>query len=217
MLTSGNIYRHGTAWRVLFALDAFDSKTRWILFSSLNGEQTFTADAARMESYLAGDNPNRAAMELAGHISQILPPASSNFTPNQLGGDLLQRILVELKGVGADKVLHITTSLMLQLGQAESKSAAGGMLKAFATGLAVGIAKEVNDAGAAGKSVIMTCESLQHAADSIDLAIETKPLDDGDLVADLIGLGLMLVTEGVRQLRLANGTHGTDRTDGRPA
>ena len=210
----GDVGAQGSSYRVLVHDHENYNKARFI---NPRGENTTVLlnDLNDAAQYASGDHPKNkyvAQIKKIGNLETLLPVLNSDIVGSEYGSKVMRALSYEIAKIGDDKVYHFLASFQLASTFAEVQSAAplDQILESFISALEVGVEKELIDRGISRKSpeAIKLYNTLEAAkANLIDSARQMRSLhlDEGDLFADISGVGAGTAAKAVRELNFKYG------------
>lgn len=212
----GDVGQQGHSFRILIHDPTEYNKARWI---NPRGENTTILlenlnDAAQ---YATGDHPGNhyiAPIKRIGKLETLMPILASDIVDSDYGTKVIETLGTEVAKIGTDKSLHFIASYELasMAVDPQSTNIIEQVMEAFILALGKGIEKEIQDKGLSmnDPQIIKLQNDLENIKNNcVDLGkqMQSLGLDEGDLLADLIGV---FAGSSVKTLREFNYKYGAN-------
>lgn len=209
----GDVGKQGHSYRILVHDPETYNKARWI---NPHGENTTVLldgleDAA---VYATGEHPKNlyfAPIQRLMSLDELMPIAESDLVTDEYGSKIIKILANELTKLGPDKSLHFLGSYVLvDMVAPSSTDIIEQVMDCFILALGKGIEKEVMDKGYSMDdpqivSLQLTLNEVQRSLVKLSKQMQALGLDEGDLLADLIGV---YAGSAVKTLREFNYKYG---------
>lgn len=209
----GDIGKQGSSYRILVHAHEDYNKARWI---NTRGENTTVLlnDVKDASQYATGNHPANkycAPIYRIATLSDVLPVVESDVVDTNYGSKIIKILSNELTKLGPDKNLHFLASYtLISMVDPSSSDTIEQIMECFVLSLGKGIEKEVTDKGLSldDPKVIELQKTLDETKNIlIKLAKQMQDLglDEGDLLADLVGVYAGTAVKTVREFNFKYG------------
>jgi len=210
----GDVGQQGHSFRILVHDSAEYNKARWI---NPRGENTTILlenlnDAAQYATGNHIGNHYNAPIKRLGSLETLMPILASDIVGVDYGTKVIEALVTEISKIGTDKSLHFIASYGLASVAVDPQSAntIEQIMEAFVLALGKGIEKEVQDKGLSmdDPRIIRLQYELENTKNNciaLSKQMQELGLDEGDLLADLIGV---FAGSSVKTLREFNFKYG---------